>query len=192
LLTELGHQLEEKDFTANEAMLNHAFLVAWTSGAANGFANITRATGREPTPEFFEPFTWALKEWGMKNSAVDYLQAVRDLQFISRQIMRPFARYDCWLTPTLGEPPLKIGELDSPPEDPLKGFFRASSFCPFTPVCNITGQPAMSVPLFWNAENLPIGVHLMGRYGDEFTLFSLAGQLERARPWMDKLPPSFA
>jgi amidase len=66
---------------------------------------------------------------------------------------------------------------------------RAVAFVPFTPICNITGQPAMSVLLFWNADSLPIGVHFVGRFGDEATLFRLAVQLEGARPWANRHPP---
>jgi amidase len=94
-----------------------------------------------------------------------------------------------WLTPTLGEPPVPLGTFDSPPENPLQGFFRTWEFVPFTPVCNCTGQPAMSVPLFWNAEGLPVGTHFVGRFGDEAALFRLAAQIEEARPWADRRPP---
>jgi amidase len=71
----------------------------------------------------------------------------------------------------------------------MMGFRRAEEYCPFTPVANFTGQPAMSVPLFWNADGLPIGSHFLGRYGDETTLFRLAAQLEEARPWAQRWPP---
>ncbi|MCK5654487.1 MAG: amidase, partial [Dehalococcoidia bacterium] len=97
--------------------------------------------------------------------------------------------YDVWLTPTLAEPPVPLGTFDSPPDNPMKGFDRAVVFCPFTPLCNFTGQPAMSVPLYWNAEGLPVGTHFIGRFGDEATLFRLAAQLEEARPWAGRRPP---
>jgi amidase len=83
---------------------------------------------------------------------------------------------------------LPLGSFDSPPDDPLYAQRRAAEFVPFTPICNITGQPAMSVPLFWNAEGLPIGVHFVGRFGEEATLFRLAAQLETARPWANRKP----
>jgi amidase len=69
------------------------------------------------------------------------------------------------------------------PEERLRGYRRDAQFCPFTPVQNFTGQPAMSVPLWWNEAGLPVGVHFAGRFGDEATLFRLAAQLEQARPW---------
>ncbi|UCH51517.1 MAG: amidase, partial [Chloroflexota bacterium] len=100
-----------------------------------------------------------------------------------------FINCDVWLTPTVSEPPVPLGTFDSPPEKPFQGLGRAWDFCPFTPICNATGQPAMSVPLFWNAAGLPVGTHFVGRFGDEATLFRLAAQLERARPWAGRRPP---
>ncbi|NQU13200.1 MAG: hypothetical protein HQ561_03585 [Desulfobacteraceae bacterium] len=91
-------------------------------------------------------------------------------------------------TPTLGEPPVLLGTFDSTPDNPLTGLERAKEFVPFTPICNVTGQPAMSVPLMWNDDGLPVRVHFVGRFGDEATLFRLAAQLEEARPWADRRP----
>jgi amidase len=108
---------------------------------------------------------------------------------VSRDIARFLVNFDVWLTPTLGEPPVPLGTFDSPPENALMGWMRAAAFMPFTPICNITGQPGMSVPLFWNADGLPVGTHFIGRFGDEATLFRLAAQLEAARPWADRRPP---
>lgn len=84
--------------------------------------------------------------------------------------------------------PLPLGTLDSAVDNPLKGFYRASQFMPFTPIFNATGQPTMSVPLYWNDAGLPIGVHFAGRFGDEATLFRLAAQLGQAQPWQDRYP----
>jgi amidase len=88
-----------------------------------------------------------------------------------------------WLTPTLAQPPLVLGSFDAPPEEAMRAMAVAGAFAPFTAIANMTGQPAMSVPLFWNSEGLPIGVHFVGRFGDEGGLFRLAAQLEEARPW---------
>jgi amidase len=96
---------------------------------------------------------------------------------------------DVWLTPTLSKPPVPLGWMDSRPEDPMVALVRAAEYVPFTPGCNFTGQPAMSVPLVWNEEGLPIGTQFIGRFGDEATLFRLASQLEQARPWAEKRPP---
>jgi len=146
-------------------------------------------TGRTIISAQVEPLTWALCEMGRQQSASAYLLSLSFLQRVARDIARFFLNYDVWLTPTLSEPPLPLGSFDSPPENPLQGLRRAEQFVPFTPICNATGQPAMSVPLYWNAEGLPIGVHFIGRFGDEATLFRLAAQLESARPWAGRKPP---
>jgi Asp-tRNA(Asn)/Glu-tRNA(Gln) amidotransferase A subunit family amidase len=100
-------------------------------------------------------------------------------------------KYDVLLTPTLGRPPVKIGELDQTwPVDKLIPWLNA--YVPFTPLANATGQPAMSVPLYWNADGLPIGSHFFGRHTDEVTLLRLAAQLEQARPWTKRRPPALA
>jgi amidase len=93
------------------------------------------------------------------------------------------------LTPTISEPPPPLGSYDSPPEMPLSGLLRASTVVPFTTIGNYTGLPAMSVPLHWNNNDLPIGTMFFGRFGDEATLFRLAAQLEEARPWAGRKPP---
>jgi amidase len=121
--------------------------------------------------------------------ATTYLLAVSSMHHLSQDIANFFNNYDIWLSPTLAEPPVPLGTFESPPENPTLGLFRMAQFMPFTPVCNMTGQPAMSVPLYWNAEGLPIGTQFIGRFGDEATLFRLAAQLEEARPWAGRRPP---
>jgi Asp-tRNA(Asn)/Glu-tRNA(Gln) amidotransferase A subunit family amidase len=111
------------------------------------------------------------------------------LHGISRQIQAFFTGYDMLLTPTLAEPPVKLGVLDMMTEDAAAFSERLWRYTPFTYPFNVTGQPAMSVPLAWNGDGLPIGVQFVGRYGDEAGLYRLAGQLERARPWADRRPP---
>jgi amidase len=96
---------------------------------------------------------------------------------------------DMWLTPTMSEPPAPLGQIVSTPDDPLRAFRRGGRTVQYPAVvANITGNPAMSVPLWHNADGLPIGVHFLGRFGAEAMLFRLAGQLERARPWAGRTP----
>lgn len=97
--------------------------------------------------------------------------------------------YDVWLTPTLSEPPPLLGFFDPAPGNPLHGLDRFMEFVPFPPICNVTRQPAMSVPVYWNAAGLPVGTHFAARFGDEATLFPLGAQLEAARPWSHRRPP---
>ena len=189
LCEELGHELVEAAPKLNGEMLNRAFTLLWSAGNASTVKGIGLATGQEPKRDQVEPLTWALYEMGRQHTAADYLMAVQFLQGVSRAVARFLLDYTVWLTPTLAEPPLPLGSFHSPPEDPLFGFRRSAEFVPFTPICNITGQPAMSVPLHWNGEGLPIGVHFIGRFGDEATLFRLAAQLESARPWAQRRPP---
>ena len=189
LLAELGHQVEETVPLLNREFLTHSFMVLWSAGCAWTIDGLGMITGRPITAAQVEPLTWALYEMGRKQSASTYLLSLSFLQRIARDLGRFFLTYDVWLTPTLSEPPVPLGTFDSPPENPLQGLRRAEQFVPFTPICNATGQPAMSIPLYWNAEGLPVGVHFIGRFGDEATLFRLAAQLESARPWAGRKPP---
>jgi amidase len=170
-------------------LVTQAFITVWSAGVAwmvDGFALLS---GKTPDPDQFEPLTWALYEMGRGSRASDYLLSLTLLQMVSRDIARFFNRFDAWLTPTVSEPPVPLGTFDSPSDNPIQGLLRAAEFVPFTAPFNFTGQPAMSVPLYWNDEGLPIGTQFVGRFGDEATLFRLAGQLEAARPWADRRPP---
>ena len=102
-----------------------------------------------------EPLSWALIELGRSINGAQYLTSVQELQKISRQIAQYFEGIDVLLTPTLGEPPAPLGTFDSPPGEPLAGLFRAADYVPFTPPFNVTGQPAISLPLHWNDADLP-------------------------------------
>lgn len=184
----LGHRLEEASPALDHELMNGAFMVIWSSGCASTLEGISRLTGIRISQEHVEPTTWALYEIGRTQSAANYLLAVNTLQQISRKVARFFQEFDLWLTPTLAEPPLPLGSFEPTPQDPLQGLRRAAHFVPFTPVCNMTGQPAMSVPLYWNKEGLPIGVHFAARFGGEAVLFRLAAQLEQARPWAHRKP----
>ncbi len=190
LCANLGHELTEvSPPTDGIELVNQSFMTVWAAGCASTIDAAALVTGKKPTPEQFEPATWAIYEMGRRRTASEYLIAVTILQRFSREVASFFADYDVWLTPTLAQPPLPLGSFDPPPNDPLYAQRRAAEFVPFTPVCNITGQPAMSVPLYWNSAGLPIGVHFVGRCGDEATLFRLAAQLEEARPWAARRPP---
>jgi amidase len=189
LCSDLGHDVVEAAPALNGEMITPMFMKLWSAGLAWTINGLAYVTGQTPAPEKFEPMTWALYQMGLKQSAADYLLAVQWLQLLSRDVARFMADYDAWLTPTLGEPPVPLGSFDSPDDNPLAGMARAGKFVPFTPLANLTGQPAMSVPLYWNEEGLPVGTHFFGRFGDEATLFRLASELEQARPWAARRPP---
>jgi len=189
LCESLGHRLEETAFDVDgDAFIGH-FINAWAAGNAWALADWEHRVGRAATEGEVEPLTWALVQLGRSLNSGQYLTAVQGLQRITRQIAAAFERFDVLLTPTLGEPPAPLGTFDSPPDEPLAGLFRAAAYVPFTPPFNVTGQPAISLPLHWNDAGLPIGVQFVGRFGDEETLLSLAAQLEQAAPWATRRPP---
>jgi amidase len=188
LCERLGHEVEEAAPVLNNEMLVDCFMTIWAAGCTWTIDGLARGVKKPVTEAEVEPGTWVLYEMGKRRSAPEYLSAVQALQSVSRGIAKFFLKYDLWLTPTLGEPPVPLGWFDATADDPLRGMRRATAFVPFTAIFNVTGQPAMSVPLYWNDAGLPIGVHFAARFGDEATLFRLAAQLESARPWAARRP----
>ena len=189
LCAELGHEVVEASPTFDAEAMWHSFTTILSAGFAWAVKDWERRLGREATPELLEPFVWAFTGRGREVSATDYLLALQDLQRISRDVARFFDDYDVWLAPSLGEPPVPLGTFAYSGGDPFEVRRRMTAFTPFTFVSNVTGQPAMSVPLYWNDDGLPMGSHFAGRFGDEATLFRLAAQLEEARPWAARRPP---
>ena len=188
LCSDLGHEVTDAAPEINGPMLVQAFTAVWAAGTASGIDAFAFLTGQTPKVERFEPLTWGLYEMGRQVTGPAYLLAQAALQRMARDVARFMEKYDAWLTPTLAEPPLHLGTFDSTPDDALRGFYRAVDYVPFTPIANATGQPGMSVPLYWNSEGLPVGTHFFGRFGDEGLLFRLAAQLENARPWAKRRP----
>ena len=188
LCADLGHEVSEDAPAVDSAEVGRNFGIQFNSGTAWILDHWERRTRREMTPDQFEPNTWALYEIGRQYTASQYLTAIEYLQSVSRDMARFLINYDLWLTPTLAELPVPLGTFDSPPNDPLWASRRTANFMPFTIICNISGQPAMSVPLFWNADGIPVGTQFIGRFGDEATLFRLAAQLEAARSWGGRRP----
>jgi amidase len=189
LCADLGHHVEEAAPAVNSEQITQAFVAVFAAGAAMTVDVMSLASGRALTQEEVEPLTWAVHQMASGQSAPSYLLAQTTLHRIGRDVARFMVDYDVWLTPTLAEPPLPLGSLESTPENPLAGLLQAANYIPYTPICNMTGQPAMSVPLYWGSDGLPIGTHFMARFGDEATLFRLAAQLEEARPWAERRPP---
>ncbi len=190
LCRELGHDVVERSFVLSDlGEFLSAFLALWTTNAALNVAYAERLVGRTATETDFEPLTWALASMGRTRTAVEYVEAQRKLHRFSREIAAFFVDHDVVLSPVIADPPQPLGHFACTREDPLSGFMKAGLFAPFTPIYNVTGQPAMSVPLAWNGAGLPIGLQFAARYGDEATLFRLAAQLEEARPWADVHPP---
>jgi len=189
LCGDLGHEVVEAAPTIDGEVLAQNFSFLWSVLPAWTIDYWARRTDQKPSPGQFEGLTWAMYEYGSRQSAANYMNALQALQKVARGVACFFTNYDVWLTPALGEPPVALGSFDSPPERPLQGLSRSASFTPFASISNITGQPAMSVPLYWDDSGLPIGAQFIGRFGDEATLFRLARQLEEARPWDERRPP---
>jgi amidase len=213
LLESLGHTVVEDAPTVDGEALSVAFITMLCANVTADIRDLAALAGRQPKPSDFEISTWGLGMLGRTLTAKDYLAAVRTLQYAARTVGRFFEQYDVLLTPTLASPPVRVGELALPKFEaaalrlvaglPVGWLLDALGlvkpiaaktfdFVPYTPLFNVTGQPAMSVPLHWNADGLPIGMQFVGRYADEATLFRLAGQLERACPWFDKAPAEFS
>jgi amidase len=179
----LGHDVIEGAPAVDAEPFWRAFTVVISAGFTWAIDDWSRRTGRVVAAEHFEPFVWAFAGRGREFTSAAYLLAQQDMHRASRDVARFFVDHDVWLTPTLGAPPVPLGTLVYAGGDPFDMRRRITDFCPFTWIANATGQPAMSVPLRWNEEGLPIGTQWMARFGDEATLFRLAAQLETARPW---------
>jgi amidase len=188
LCRDLGHEVIEASPQVDVSAFGQSFMIVWAGGCADTIESWNKRTGRTIRQELFEPLTWALYQIGKLVTAASYLAAVADFDLLARGLAEFFESQDIWLTSTLGEPPVPLGTFDAPAGNPLEGFGRAGQFTPCTGVFNATGQPAMSVPLHWNDEGIPIWAQFVAPFGDEATLFRLAAQLEEVRPWAEMRP----
>ena len=138
-----------------------------------------------------EPMNRVQAEYAAHFSAVDYALALSAVAQFRRAIQSWwYEGWDLLLTPTLAELPLKLGTLVNDPEDPMAIMRRAGEFVPFTPPFNMSGQPAISLPIEWTDDGLPVGVQLVAAYGREDLLIRVASQLESAKPWAGRTPAS--
>ncbi len=199
LLESLGHHVEVAHPPGLERPeWSQNFLTLWAAGVALGLETWSRRTGRRIREEDVEPLTWALAETGDAIGAMALLSAHAWLSEGNRDVAQWWRNgggttgrdgFDLLLTPTLAEPPVPLGTFAGEPDNRLEGLFRAGAFCPFTPPFNVTGQPAISLPLHWTPSELPVGVQLVAAYGAEGVLLRVASQLEEARPWAGRRPP---
>lgn len=193
LLADLGHEVRAAHPEPLDRSGHRAIKAVYGGAAAWIEAYWTRRMGRPPEPGEIEPYTAATFARARPITAGAYLAGAEELQRFSRRTAGFFEDFDVWLTPTVGWPPLPLGVLGGTEEEPLRGEREAGRFLMFDgEYANITGNPAMSVPLGVDADGLPVGMHFLGRFGGEALLFRLAGQLERARPWTDRRPAALA
>jgi len=212
LCQSLGHEVEEIKIEADTFAVARAFAILVFSEIRTFIEEAAVSMGRRVSRRDFESVTWVIYLLGKQYRASDFSGSLNLLQRKCREIGRLFNEYDVILTPTLAQPPVTTGTICV---EGIQGIamkllgslnagwiFRKAiemrfgklsemffSFMPYTPMFNATGQPAMSVPLHWNDAGLPVGMQFAGRYGDESTLFRLAGQLESVKPWADRIPP---
>ncbi|MEM1118869.1 MAG: amidase [Bacteroidota bacterium] len=185
-----GHEVVEMPLTLpfSGKRLGEIFGVIWAVCAASPLAFYHKMTGMPPPKDLVEPLSYALYEQGQNVSGADYELARQGMHKVARSILEFFKDIDAWISPTLGMPPVELGSFPQSWENPLAPLEMAGKFSPITALFNISGQPAASVPVYWNADGLPIGVQIVTKFGDEGTLFQLAGQMEELVNWQGRLP----
>ncbi|MDP6708550.1 MAG: amidase family protein [Alphaproteobacteria bacterium] len=192
LLAELGHEVEEAAPPVDLDWIAEVWrLIAGVNAAAN-LDRYQAASGRDPGPDDLEPISRLSAEEGRRVSGPDYLRTIQDIHAFGRRMAHFHEDWDILLTPTLAERPVPLGALVMTTEDIDDYYDRLFRFIAFTPQQNLTGQPAITLPLHMSDDGLPVGVQLATRFGEESLLIRLASQLEAARPWADRRPPVHA
>jgi amidase len=187
VLQGLGHHVDEIDLSGLEHF-GPAFRVIIAGNVCVAIELQAVRTGRQPSPDDLEKVTWAMFEAGARASAADYARAVITLHRTGRQLAALFQTHDLILSPTLPKPPQRLGVFNMMADD-LDAYARdVGFFTSFTSIANVAGNPAVSLPLHWTADGLPVGVQLIGRYGEEATLLRVSAQLEQERPWLARRP----
>ncbi len=186
LCESLGHKVEEARPPIDNALFRQSFLTVITVSMARTLEDAANMLGHEVTENDVEPATWAMYQHGRTISSIAYSRSIANMHQIGLAMAKWQEAYDVILSPTLAKPPVKLGVLSL--DDPARYGKEISEFSPFTALYNVTGQPSMSVPLHWTADGLPVGVMFSARFGDEATLFRLAAQLEKAKPWAQRKP----
>ena len=187
LCANLDHIVEEADPGLDMVALRPMNARISAANTARSCNTRWKALGREPNTEDVEAVTWAVYERGMRVSGVEYIEAIAAVHAAGRKMGTFLTSYDVILSTTLAGPPPKLGYFDQ--NGDVQTFAeRVTEYLSVTPLHNATGTPAMSVPLHWTADGLPVGVHFAGRYGEEATLLALAAELETVQPWFDRVP----
>jgi len=188
LLESLGHEVREIEIEADEAYVTN-FVTVWIAGTASEVDTWGRISGQQLDIEQLEPLSRQMYDMSLELSATDYLRALDWLHDYSRKLVSMWAGLDVLLTPTLAKPPIEIGGLQPREgEPPIQMLMNAATWVPFTPVWNVTGQPAISLPLHQTDDGLPVGVQFVGPPAGEELLLSLATQIESAQPWAERRP----
>ncbi len=189
VLASLGHEIDEITPPWSNLDLLPDFTRAFGPAVSMGLWSGGQIAGREPTAEDVEPLTWALWERARAQDTIAYLSAQSRIESVARSLIGFLAGYDAVLTPALASRPVATGEIHGRGPDPMGNYRRSGAFTPFTAIINITGQPAIALPLYHGEDGLPTAVQLIGPPAREEVLLGLATQLERALPWADRVPP---
>src|SRR3954471_24328014 len=188
LLSALGHEVVEAAPAWPTPESLSVFISVFGPAIALAIDAAVRRRGREPDEDEIEPLSRVLYERSKSTPAVAYLGAVAQMQAIARGLVAFFADYDILMTPGLAERPLKIGECNGLGADPMRDLERSGLFTPYTSLFNVTGQPAISIPVGFGADGLPTNVQLVGKPLNEDRLLQVALQMEAAHPWAHQRP----
>ena len=189
VLEELGHDVEEAAPTHNLELLGEIYMTLIAAHSAADIDAGAAMLGRTPSADNLEQVHLYLLERGRAMPATELLAAVNGINGVVREFAGFFGRHDIWLTPTMATLPPKLGYLDVNMAAIEVYFERVWTLNTAGPIYNVSGNPAISLPLHWSAEGLPVGFMFGARFGDEATLFRLAAQLEAAKPWRERHPP---
>jgi amidase len=188
LLRDLGHEVVEDSPALPAPDSLDIFLQVFGPGITLGVGLGERLAGRPPDEDEIEPMSRAVLDLARALPSTGYLTAVAQLQLLARGTVAFFADYDVLLTPVLAARPLPIGELHGCGDEPIADLRRSGRFAPYTALFNVTGQPAISVPVGFGEDGMPTAVQLVGHPLGEETLLQLAAQIEAARPWAHRRP----
>jgi len=188
LCEDLGHKVEEVPWPVDPEIMRGAFLTIVNVSVAKALDEAATPLGRAVTDQDVEPVTWAMARQGRDVSSVAYSRAIATIHQVGFTMAKFQQTYDVILNTTLGKPPVQLGLLSLTRTDMRTFMKEITEFSPFTAIYNVTGQPSMSAPLHWTSDGLPVGVMFSARFGDEATLFRLASQLEKAKPWAGMTP----
>jgi len=184
LMKDLGHDVFEASPQFDFRGFADNFIKVWVAGGAVVIKHLGMVNGQQPGPDNLEPLSYNVYQQGSELSALDYEEARVLLQVESKKLLNFHDQYDVLLTPVLNKLPAPLGSFKQ--TSPQAMFNNFTDYCSFTPISNVTGQPSMSMPLYWTEEGLPIGTHFTGRLGEDEVLFKLAAQIEREKPWFSK------
>ncbi len=191
LLESLGHYVEPAWPAALEdASFASQFGALWSTNMGVSLSMFEEMIGRPLGPDEFEPMNRAQADFAKLFTSIDYARALAAVAMFRRSVQTWWTEgWDLLLTPTLAQAPVPLGTFANNADQPMAPLARSGTFVPFTPAWNTSGQPAISLPLYWTAEGLPIGVQLVAAYAREDVLYRVASQLEQAQPWAQRTPP---